>query len=94
MLHNRTDEVDSSYELPSSSTTRSAAYGNIGSRGNIDLQMMEFRENVDMSAAKTVSLTGGYDCLYGAKAGDSVIRGSLTVSGNSGPVAVDAITIR
>lgn len=41
------------------------AYGNLGSSGNIDLQMMEFGENIVMSSSKTVTLTGGYDCIYG-----------------------------
>ena len=70
-----------------------AAYGDIGSSGSIDLQAIEFAETVDLSSAKTVTLTGGYPCDYGLRIGDSLIKGSLTIGASSGPVTVDGITI-
>ena len=70
------------------------AYSHLGGSGGIDLQAIEFAEDLVMSAAKTVILTGGYPCGYGARISDSVIRGSLTIGGDNGAVTVDCITIR
>lgn len=81
--------IDGPQYYPSLTT----AYGNLGGSGSIDLQMMEFGENFVMSSSRTVTLTGGYDCFYGSRSGDSEISGSLTIDGSSGPVTVDGITI-
>lgn len=72
--------------------TVAEAYLNVAG-GGISLQASEFVEDIQLSAGKNVILLGGYSCDYGARIGDSMVRGSLTIGGSSGTVAVDMIAI-
>jgi hypothetical protein len=49
-------------------------------------------ENLFFNSAKTLKISGGYDCEFGGNSGYSTLRGNLVIS--SGTVIVDRIIIR
>lgn len=73
--------------------TIALAYSDSGNTGSIDLQAIEFIEDLTFSSGKTVTLTGGYPCDYGARIGDTEIKGQLIISGGDS-ISINGITIR
>ncbi len=75
------------------SLTLQEAYGNAALSGDtISAQSVTFRENLDLSANKAITLNGGYDCLYSANLLRTTLIGSLTVS--TGSVTVENVSIQ
>jgi hypothetical protein len=65
---------------------------NAASDGDIiELRAVDFSENVNINRGISVTLSGGYSCDYTSKAGNSNIKGSLTIT--NGAVVVDSVTI-
>ena len=77
---------------PVYSATLGTAYGNAASTDTIAAQSVTFRENLDLNGGKSITLKGGYDCLYSTNSLRTTIIGSLIVS--TGSVIVDNISIQ
>jgi hypothetical protein len=78
---------------PVYSSTLQRAYGNAALSGDtLAAQSVTFRENLDLNGGKSITLKGGYDCLYSTNPLRTTIIGSLIVS--SGSVIVDNISIQ
>jgi PKD repeat protein len=69
-----------------------SAYTNVSDSGTVELQAVDFNENVTLDRGVSFTLEGGYGCDYSSNPADSTIEGSLTVA--DGTLTVDRIIIQ
>jgi hypothetical protein len=78
--------------------TPQEAYQNAppGSVVVIEMQALEFDGALTLNRDVSVTLSGGFDCDYTATLPETVIRGTVTVSGSNpaGTVTVDRVTVQ
>jgi hypothetical protein len=73
-------------------TTLRNAYALATNGMSLQMQALEFAEDLTMQNSASVILKGGYECNYSSNPGVSVVRGKVTVGG--GTVTISNIVIR
>jgi hypothetical protein len=63
------------------------AYNEASSGQTLQIQGLDFAENVNLNKNIIVKLSGGYDCNYSGNPGFSTVNGSLTISGATVKIA-------
>jgi hypothetical protein len=58
----------------------------------VQVQALDFTEDLDLGGTISVTLQGGYDCNYSSNPGVTLIHGTLTISG--GPVTIENVILQ
>jgi len=74
-------------------TSIQTAYNAAANGNDLQIQAMEFTEDLNLAGNVTLSLDGGYDSTYSAVSGMTIVKGTMTIGG-SGSAAINNMIIK